>query len=1066
MKIKLLIIVLVFILTGHAVAQPAVYPVRNFTTRDYGRNFHPSNLAIMQDKNGIIYAANGFKLLEYDGHSWESYPINKETWILSIDIDPEGIIYAGSQQEFGWFIPDSSGLLTYHSLSDSLEAKDLDFTNIWKVSAFSGGVAFQSEEKLFICNQGKITVINPETSFHTSFSVNGDLYVRERGNGLLLCKNNNLVRIPRSEIFDTTGIFMMAPFGINSSKILIGTRDKGFWTYDNSNESAGFKRFNIEDQALIDRSGITGGSLAANGLFALSTSLNGVILVDSAGKIRSVINKEYGLTDNDVRQVISDRSGNLWLATNNGLSMVEISSPLSFYSDISGLPGTVTSIFRYNGLLYAGTNAGLFRQVRDKPFFENASLPLPVRSLAEAGNSLFIGTDNGLLRMKANSAVRAGDKDSYALYYSPSLNLLFSGGSGGLSVFRPDGSPLKRDLAGINDDIIGLAGENFPAGDSIKIWIGTRYNGIIRLIVRKDLSCVHEGFTVNDGLPGGPVTPFSLESNIVFGTSEGLFAFTDESSVKKSLPDSLKNNRDFTRGYFVPFALPGEYTGKSVTALIKNAGKIWLSSDNHPAYIDTGKDFKYTHQPFDGIDAGRIEVIYPEKNGMAWFGTTDGLIRYEETSKDYNIDFECLVRKVKLTDNDSIVFAGTYTDQTSFYKPVLPFNNNSVRIEFSAPFFEYPGKIRYAWRLNDSKWSQWKNENFSEFTDLREGKYIFTVKAVNVYGKESRPSVYEFRILPPWYRSVPAFIVYAVLGIALIWLIAWANSYRLKRENIKLEGIVADRTSEVVRQKNEIVEKNKVLEVQKKEIEDSIRYAGRIQKAVIPDENHCLNILPESFIFFRPLNIVSGDFYWIGTVENKIIFTAADCTGHGVPGAFMSMLGVAFLNEIVNKDHITQPDIILNNLRTKVIQALQHKGSDGEAKDGMDISMVCIDNKAGMLQYAGAYNPLIMIRDGEIREFAGDKMPVGTHERMDPFSRHEIAIRKGDVLYLASDGYEDQFGGPDGKKLKAKKFKQLLLEIHKIPMNQQKVILEKHFEEWRGELRQVDDVIVAGISVS
>ena len=207
------------------------------------------------------------------------------------------------------------------------------------------------------------------------------------------------------------------------------------------------------------------------------------------------------------------------------------------------------------------------------------------------------------------------------------------------------------------------------------------------------------------------------------------------------------------------------------------------------------------------------------------------------------------------------------------------------------------------------------------------------------------------------------------------------------------------------------------MEFQQKEIEDSIRYASRIQSAVIPTEKDCLDIFPECFIFFKPLNIVSGDFYWISRPGNKIIFAAADCTGHGVPGAFMSMLGVAFLNEIVNRDLFTEPDIILNNLRDRVIQALQSKGVPGEASDGMDIALVSIDSKKNRLDYSGAYNPLIMIRNNEIREIRGDRMPIGIYEKMVPFTKHEIQIEKGDIFYLASDGYEDQFGGPHGKKI-------------------------------------------------
>lgn len=219
------------------------------------------------------------------------------------------------------------------------------------------------------------------------------------------------------------------------------------------------------------------------------------------------------------------------------------------------------------------------------------------------------------------------------------------------------------------------------------------------------------------------------------------------------------------------------------------------------------------------------------------------------------------------------------------------------------------------------------------------------------------------------------------------------------------------------------------------------------------------------FVFFRPRDIVSGDFYWIGKVGTRTIISAADCTGHGVPGAFMSMLGVAFLNEIVNKDRITDPKIILETLRRKVIEALQQQGVSGEAKDGMDIVVICIDENEMMLRYAGAYNPLIMVHRGELKEIPADKMPIAIYERMKEFSGHDISIEKGDIFYFFSDGFEDQFGGPAGKKFKARRFRELLLSISHLPMSVQKQEIEKAFEEWKGDLGQVDDIVVTGVKI-
>lgn len=266
---------------------------------------------------------------------------------------------------------------------------------------------------------------------------------------------------------------------------------------------------------------------------------------------------------------------------------------------------------------------------------------------------------------------------------------------------------------------------------------------------------------------------------------------------------------------------------------------------------------------------------------------------------------------------------------------------------------------------------------------------------------------------------------------------------------------------------NELLEKqNHEIEKQKEEITDSIIYAKRIQNAILPSSDLANEILPEHFILFRPRDIVSGDYYWMHKVGNKVIMVAADCTGHGVPGVFMSMLGVSFLNEIVNKNNIHQPHLILNNLRAAVKKTLGQTGKDGEAKDGMDIALCVLDIDTMILEYAGAYNPLYLYRNGELLETKADKMPIGIYIReKESFTNHEIQLQKGDTFYIFSDGFADQFGGPDGRKFKSKPFKRLLGEIQTMNMADQKTRLIRIFDDWRGEIDQIDDVIILGIRI-
>jgi PAS domain S-box-containing protein len=288
----------------------------------------------------------------------------------------------------------------------------------------------------------------------------------------------------------------------------------------------------------------------------------------------------------------------------------------------------------------------------------------------------------------------------------------------------------------------------------------------------------------------------------------------------------------------------------------------------------------------------------------------------------------------------------------------------------------------------------------------------------------------------------------------------------------KLVAVEADITAlqeaqeKILFQKEEIEKRKEEVEKQSKDILDSIQYAGRIQKALLPPEAGIKNFLPEHFILFLPRDIVSGDFYWIHQINSKIIIVAADCTGHGVPGAFMSMLGISLLNEIVIKNKNTQPDIILDKLRFNVKKALHQTGHQDTSQDGMDIALAVFDKETHTFEFSGAYNPMLQIRNNEILTFKGDKMPIGVHRRdSEPFTLTKNNYTKDDVFYFFSDGYPDQIGETTGRKYLHKNFSEFLLKIHGKPMQNQKIELSEEFFNWKKQYFQVDDVLVIGFKI-
>jgi serine phosphatase RsbU (regulator of sigma subunit)/HAMP domain-containing protein len=281
-----------------------------------------------------------------------------------------------------------------------------------------------------------------------------------------------------------------------------------------------------------------------------------------------------------------------------------------------------------------------------------------------------------------------------------------------------------------------------------------------------------------------------------------------------------------------------------------------------------------------------------------------------------------------------------------------------------------------------------------------------------------------------------------------------------------LERKVTERTEEVVRQKSEIEHKNKELEIVYKQVTDSIHYAKRIQEAILPPNSIIDQILPNAFVLFKPKDIVSGDFYWIEKKHNLTYFAAVDCTGHGVPGAFMSLVGHNILKDIINNTDITKPSEILDKLREGVINTLHASNKGVQSKDGMDITLCCINFDTLELQFAAAYNPLCIVREGQMIVHDANKFPIGAFigEKQD-YTNNVLQLKKNDQVYIFSDGYADQFGGPKGKKFMVGNFRKLLTQMANKPIKDQKEDLLSILASWQGDLEQVDDVLVIGLKV-
>jgi serine phosphatase RsbU (regulator of sigma subunit) len=1047
--------------------------------RTFIRNFPPEefkaatqNWNVVQDKCGIMYFSNIEGMLEYDGVSWK---LNKLPGLHEILMGSNGQIYAALENDFGVFILDGSGIWQYHSLKSRIPGGDRDISTVWQIHSQGEKIIFRTNNEIFILENDLIKVIKPETYFSISASVGDIVYFRQPDKGLYCLRNDSLVLADSSEIFATERMSAAIPYG--EKDLLIVTRTKGIYIYSPTAEKKLQKpeKLNEIDRFLTENPGYYG-IVLPDGDFAVGTITNGIIIFDREGRIKKLINKNSGLLDNAVYGLFTDKKGQLWAALDNGISLIQYNLPFCFYNEQNGLNGNVLCLYYYQDHLYAGTSQYLFVQNEQGNFEIVQGSTGQNFDLVESKGILLAAANPGIIRIKGNKAVMVpGTEDMSFLVFAAMTDhqdYLIVGSAEGLFLLKYYNSSwhLDRKIKGFDMPVYVAAVDK----DGI-IWASS-FIDFYKLRLSQDLDSItfSKIYTTTNGLPGNSAYPSKLLSGeVVFGTEKGIYKYLKDKDL------------------FVPHPDFGMIQGNVFPFIQMNNGDIWSEELRENRTYEKGilkrrdgKYYLYKTPLYKLSDVSSADIcIAPDST--IFIGTTSGLLRYDPHIMPDSIHhFKTLLRKVN--SRDCLLFGGniSITSESGNIKgPDLHYKLNDLVFNFAATSYEDAEKNLYSFHLSgqDTAWSEWVRDSKKEYTNLREGNYKFEVKSKNQYKEIGSTASYSFRMLPPWYRSWWAFTIYGLMSVFFIWLIVKLNVRRLEKQKAQLEKTVTERTAQLKSTLDVVNFQKLEIETAHGQIKDSINYAKYIQSAILPNKDFLDMYLKDYFVLFRPKDIVSGDFYWATFIENLTIIASVDCTGHGVPGAFMSMLGAALLNEIINKEYITHPGVILRRLRKEVIRSLHQRGETGELKDGMDLSLCAIDFANMKLQFAGANNPLYLIRkkDGKkidagnhvesgkhiLYDIKGDRMPISIHESMKDFTTHEIELYNGDMLYLFSDGYADQFGGPEGKKLHYSAFRKILLEHAWESVEEQKLSLEKTFSEWKGDHNQVDDVMIIGIRV-
>jgi len=601
------------------------------------------------------------------------------------------------------------------------------------------------------------------------------------------------------------------------------------------------------------------------------------------------------------------------------------------------------------------------------------------------------------------------------------------------------------------------------------------------------------------------------------------FKYSTETWGRVSYVQHLDNNKwyvDFNRHIFYIFdANTKQFKGYSSRKGIENfpdslitpltvdsKGNIWLKSDAGGIYkfdFRTEKTVKY-NDVFGLRDKEFVQSITEDKDGILWVALRQDLIRYTPTTDKkfrftkklgLNIGNFSPVQTTYLLEDEVFISVGygllKFNPQKLNFKSnqpelfmfniivnkdtlnesaqlefingtTLKWNKNFLTFEFASKQYYTPGNKIYTYRLLglDTSWYNNEGRNYVSYTNLAPGDYTLEVSCKNVFGVVSKPFSLSFKIAPPFWKTWWFIVLEIIMAVGLIYFYVKYREKKLNKDKEKLELIVTERTKEIVEKAKEIELQKEIIEERNKEVTDSIKYALRIQKTLLAHDSLLEQNLPNYFTLFKPKDIVSGDFYWATNNANNLFYLAiCDCTGHGVPGAFMSLLNISFLNEAIAEKNIIEPNLVLNYVREKLIVNLSFDG----AQDGMDGTLISYNKANKTLKYASSNNRPILVRNGMVNELPADKMPIGKGERYDSFTLQTIEMQKNDVIYFYTDGFADQFGGTKGKKFKYKQLNELLISISTLPMEIQKERLLTIFEEWRGNLDQIDDVCLIGI---
>lgn len=785
--------------------------ITNYSPKTY--KAASENWDVLQDSKGMMYFANHFGLMQFDGVRWSiiMQPVNKSI-VQSLAIDKKDKIYIGAQGDFGYLVQQSNGQYHYTSLIKLIPKSFRNFGDIIHTIVRNNEVIFFSKKVIFIFKNNKIAAIQSNLNFDEIFEINKDIYVVDNTKGLLKLKGNVLTPTPGGTNF--AGLSIQKIFETNGSLILL-TEQKGLFIYKNNQ----LKPFVTEADYLLKKNQISAGILLPDGYIGIGTHQTGLVIIDQAGHLIQHINKQKGLQNEYVTNLKVDKEGNLWVTLKEGIALIQISSPLSRILDTSSSQKKIYCSQIYQNKLYIATDNGLFwmdwegykNGLHENVYFQPISGTAEnVWNIGIFDNVLLAFANSGIFEIKGSSAKLVAKTDGAwkGVILPNHPDLLLVGGYSDLHLLKKINQSwvYQHKINGFKESCRVITVDKDE-----NIWIAHGYKGIFKIKLNKTFDSVSSVnfYDKKDGFPSSIfLNTFKIQDQILFGTTKGVYK--QDPVSKKMIPDPV----------FKKFLGMDNHS-----RLLKsdNKNNIWYVSGDNTGKITSKKQGKsYIEElPFTKLRYLYIpgfENIQTTENGDVFFGTQDGLIHYNYTkNKNYQLKYKSVISEVKcIIPKDSIVFSNRQgidaaEATTEEFYPVLPYSNNALHFSFAAFSFDDTEATKYEYWLEgfEQEWSDWSLQAEKEYTNLPENEYVFHVRAKNIYGVVSEEAVFRFEISPPWYRTNLAYLVYLLLFAALIYAIIKYQQYLAAQER---EQLILDQEKELLIQRAEANEQRLALE--------------------------------------------------------------------------------------------------------------------------------------------------------------------------------------------------------------------------------------------------------------